>query len=64
MKATSSREKEKKRRQGDFPGSTVDKNVPANAGDMGLIPGLGRFHMSQSNKTRAPQLLSPCSSAQ
>ena len=23
----------------------VDKNPPANAGDMGSIPGLGRFHM-------------------
>ena len=25
-----------------FPGSSVVKNLPANAGDMGLIPGLGR----------------------
>ena len=25
-----------------FPGSSVVKNPPANAGDMGLIPGLGR----------------------
>ena len=23
----------------------VDKNPPANAGDMGLIPGPGRFHI-------------------
>ena len=23
----------------DFPGGRVDKNLPANAGDMGLIPG-------------------------
>ena len=29
----------------DFPGGTLEKNLPANAGDMGLIPGLGRFHM-------------------
>ena len=29
-----------------FPGGSVKKNLPANAGDMGLIPGLGRFHMS------------------
>ena len=29
----------------DFPGSTVDKNLPDNAGDTGLIPGLGIFHM-------------------
>ena len=27
----------------DFPGGPVVKNSPANAGDMGLIPGLGRF---------------------
>ena len=25
-----------------FPGDSVVKNVPANAGDMGSIPGLGR----------------------
>ena len=28
----------------DFPGSTVDKNLSANARDTGSIPGLGRFH--------------------
>ena len=33
----------------DFPGGTVDKNPPANAGDTGSIPGLGRFHMLWSN---------------
>ena len=27
---------------GGFPGGSVIKNPPANAGDMGLIPGLGR----------------------
>ena len=26
-----------------FPGGSVVKNPPAKAGDMGLIPGLGRF---------------------
>ena len=31
----------------DFCGDPVIKNVPANSGDMGLIPGLGRFHMPQ-----------------
>ena len=25
-----------------FPGGSVVKNLPANAGDMGLIPGLGK----------------------
>ena len=29
----------------DFPGGLVIKNPPANAGDTGSTPGLGRFHM-------------------
>jgi len=29
----------------DFPGGPVVKNTPAKAGDLGLIPDLGRFHM-------------------
>ena len=33
----------------DFPGDTVDKNLPAISGDMGSIPGLGRFHMPWNN---------------
>ena len=33
----------------DFPDGAVVKNLPANAGDTDLIPGLGRFHMLQSN---------------
>ena len=34
----------------DFPGGPVVKNPPANAGDMGFIPGQGtRSHMPQSN---------------
>ena len=32
-----------------FPGSTVEKNLPANAGDTGSIPGPGRFHMPRSS---------------
>ena len=32
-----------------FPGGTVVKNPPANAGDMGSIPGPGRSHMPRSN---------------
>ena len=32
-----------------FPGGPVDENLPANAGDMGLIPGPGRFYRSQSS---------------
>ena len=37
------------------------KNLPANAGDVGLIPGLGRSHVLQSNEAHVPQLLSLCS---
>ena len=33
----------------DFPGGTVLKNPPTNAGNTGLSPGLGRSHMEQSN---------------
>ena len=29
----------------DFPGGTVVKNPPANAGDTGSIPDLGRSHI-------------------
>ena len=32
-----------------FPGGTVVKNLPANAGDTGSSPGPGRSHMSRSN---------------
>ena len=34
------------------------KNPPANAGDMGSSPGLGRSHMPRSDWARKPQLLS------
>ena len=32
-----------------FPGGAVVKNSPANAGDMGSIPDLGRFYTPQRN---------------
>ena len=32
-----------------FPGGSVVKNQPANAGDMGSIPGLGGSHVLRSN---------------
>ena len=41
-----------------FPGGKVVENLPANAGDMGSSPGLGRSHMPRSNQACAPQLLS------
>jgi len=43
----------------DVPSGTVGKNPPANAGNMGLIPGLGRFHMPRSNEAPVSQLLKP-----
>ena len=44
----------------DFPGGTVDKNPPANAGDTGSIPGPGRPHILQRNEAQVPLLLSLC----
>ncbi|KAJ8782248.1 hypothetical protein J1605_010227 [Eschrichtius robustus] len=41
-----------------FPGGAVVENLPANAGDAGSSPGLGRSHMPRSNWAREPQLLS------
>ena len=38
----------KKNDQG-FPGGAVVKNLPANAGDTGSIPGPGRSYMPWSN---------------
>ena len=35
----------------DSPGGTVHKNLSASAGNMGLIPGPGRFHMPWSNQS-------------
>ena len=34
------------------------ENLPANAGDTGSSPGLGRSHMTRSSWAREPQLLS------
>ena len=33
----------------DFPSGPMDKNLPTNAEDTGLIPGTERFHMLQGN---------------
>ena len=33
----------------DFPCGAAVKNLPANAGDTGLSPGLGRSHVPWSN---------------
>ena len=37
-----------------FPGGSEVNHLPANAGDTGLIPGPGRFHMLQSNQVHEP----------
>ena len=47
-----------KRVSWDFPGGPVVKNLPANAGDTGSIPGPGRSHMlweQLSAGTTAPE---------
>ena len=41
-----------------FPGGAVVENLPADAGDTGSSPGLGRYHMPRSDWAREPQLLS------
>ena len=37
-----------------FPGGAVVETLPANAGDTGSSPGLGRSHMPRSNWAREP----------
>ena len=46
-----------------FLGGAVVENLPANAGDTGSSPGLGRSHMPWSNWASEPQLLSLASGA-
>ena len=36
----------------NFPGGPVVKNPPANAGDTGSTPGLGRSHMPRATKPK------------
>ena len=38
----------KKTNNSGFPGGAVVENLPANAGDTGSSPGLGRSHMPRS----------------
>ena len=45
-------------KNGSFPGGAVVENQPANAGDTGSSPGLGRSHVPRSSWAREPQLLS------
>ena len=41
----------------------MNESPPANAGDMSLVPGPGRFHVPQSNKVHETKLPSPCAAA-
>ena len=43
----------------DFPGGTVDKTLPANAGDTGSSPSPGRFHVPQMLKPLRPRAGAP-----
>ena len=38
-----------KKKHAGLPGGLVVKNLPASAGDMYLIPDLGRSHVARSN---------------
>ena len=49
MKSLLSKQHEEFGHLGDFPGGSVVKNLPANAGDIAAIPGPGRSHMPRSN---------------
>ena len=50
----------KKKKSGDFPGGTVDKTLPTNAENMGLIPSPGRVDMLQSNQAHVPLTTDVC----
>ena len=52
--------KAKQKARRGFSCGTVVENLPANAGNTGSSPGLGRSHMPRSNWAREPQLLSLC----
>ena len=44
----------------DFPDGQMVKNLPCNAGDVGVIPGQRlRSHMPQGNQACVPQVLKP-----
>ena len=44
----------------DFPGGAEVKNLPANAGSMGSVPGPGRFPVLQGNYTYTTTTESTC----
>ena len=44
---------------GDLSGGPVIENLPASAGETGLIPGLGRFCLPEHSRARDPQYEKP-----
>ena len=58
MNKINSLKKKRNQVRQDFPGSPVVGSLPASAGDIGSIPGLGRSHMLQGSWACVPQLLS------
>ena len=40
-----------------FPGGAVVENLPANAGDTGSSPGLGRSHMAHGTAEKENQII-------
>ena len=46
-----------------FAGGSVVKNPPANTGDAGSVPDLGRSYVPRSTHAHATHLLAPCSGA-
>ena len=57
MKALTNVRLKEEKNYPDFPGGPVVKNLPANAGDMGLIPGPGGYCMPQDHNAHELQLL-------
>ena len=51
------KKKKKKVKSWGFPGGAMVESLPANAGDTGSSPGLGRSHMPRSDCAHEPQLL-------
>ena len=48
-KSTQNPQQNKQKEVQGFPGGAVVESLPANAGDTGSSPGLGRSHMPRSN---------------
>ena len=51
-----------KTQSGGFLGGAVVENLPADAGDTGSSPGLGRSHMLRSNRSEERRVGKECRS--